>query len=647
MVKIKPILFIKIFLGLVTSCVFSKVIPQQCPPNIGFENGNFTNWTCHIGHVSASGVDNMISVAPVGGAVENRHTIYSRAGSVGVRDTYGDFPVTCPNGSGYSVKLGNSRGGHEAEAISYEFTIPANRNFYSLVYFYAVVFQNPNHKINEQPRLELEVKNLTDNVLIDCSSFTFIPFGSPLPGFFVSPISDSVFCKDWTPVTINLNGKAGKRIGLTFKTADCTFNRHFGYAYIDVNNDCSGEIVGANYCKDDTAVNVIAPYGFESYNWYSQNFAQQLGTGPVLSLKPPPPPGTSLALEVIPYNGYGCVDTFYAKLTDTLNLRAYAGADTLLCSLNSPVILGEPPRPGVIYAWSPQTGLSDPSSASPLASPDVSTQYILTIASNGGGCKSEDAVLITMSLVDTSMRLIGKNEYCSTSRDSAVFLLNEGNTIQWFKNGSAIGGENSVRYRAPSPGTYFARLRNPDGCELFTRKEVVAIETPRPGINYPVKYTIVNEPLPLLARDFQGTVRWSPGNYLNNSRIINPSFNSQQLIDVFYHIDIISRAGCLTTDFQLVKVIGEVKVMVPNAFTPNNGGANNYFLPISLGADIKVFKVFNRWGAQVFSQEQNELGWNGTHKGTPQSSGTYVWYLEAMGVDKKTYRKKGIVVLIR
>lgn len=38
----------------------------------------------------------------------------------------------------------------------------------------------------------------------------------------------------------------------TIQTADCTFRRHFGYAYIDVNSECSGRFEGASFCPEDT-----------------------------------------------------------------------------------------------------------------------------------------------------------------------------------------------------------------------------------------------------------------------------------------------------------------------------------------------------------------------------------------------------------
>ncbi len=205
----------------ITLLFFCTVIKAQtCPPNIDFENGTFQGWTCYAGGVYAAGGTNNISLAATGGPIFDQHTMYSRSNDAGALDYYGSFPVMCPNGSNYSVKLGNTNGGAQAEGISYEFTIPADRNTYSLIYHYAVVFQDPNHQPYEQPRLELEVMNTTDNELITCSSFTFFPNGSPLPGFFQSPNSDTtaVWCKDWSAVTINLNNKAGKTIRLFFKT---------------------------------------------------------------------------------------------------------------------------------------------------------------------------------------------------------------------------------------------------------------------------------------------------------------------------------------------------------------------------------------------------------------------------------------------
>jgi gliding motility-associated-like protein len=456
---------------------FFSANAQTCPANIDFEAGTFDGWTCYTGFATGNG-SNLISLVPSGGPVTERHTMYSSYPGNGL-DPYGGFPINCPNGSGRSIRLGNNFGGGEAEGISYEFTIPANENYYSLIYNYAVVFQDPNHEEYQQPRMEIEIINVTDNSVIYCSSFTFIPYGSLLPGFFESPNpqGDSpVWCKDWTPVSINLNGHAGKTIRLFFKTADCTFRRHFGYAYIDVNTECSGTFVGAAYCPDDTLVNVVAPYGFQSYSWYNNTFSQQLGTQQILTLRPPPPAGTTIAVELTPYSGYGCPDTLFALLIDSLTVTSHAGPDALSCN-HDPVPIGSPPRPGLVYRWSPATGLSSPDIANPHAAPDITTTYVLTTSHDGGGCIDTDTVVVQAGIIDNSLQLIGKAAYCIGSGDSAVLRVQPTDSIQWFKDDIAINGAHQTEYKVTQTGVYYALLFNSIGCNLPTARQSISISS--------------------------------------------------------------------------------------------------------------------------------------------------------------------------
>ena len=641
----KIALFLFIF-----SVSFVQIKAQNCPPNIDFEKGDFSGWTCYIGGVSAATGANVISLFPTGGPVYDQHTMYSAA-DAGATDYYGGFPVICPNGSLYSVKLGNNSGGAQAEGLSYEFTIPSDRNTYSLIYHYAVVFQDPNHLAYQQPRLELEIMDMTDNELISCSSFTFFPNGSPLPGFFMSAHSDTtaVWCKDWSAVTINLNEKAGKTIRLFFKTADCTFRRHFGYAYIDVNSECSSEFTGATYCHDDSAVTITAPYGYQGYTWFNSTFTQILGTQQTLHFNPPPPTGSVYAVELIPYDGYGCLDTLYANMVDTLSLKANAGPDVTACN-NNPVFIGAIPKPGVNYSWSPAFGLSNPQIANPKANPLANTPYELTVSSVGGGCVDKDIVVVKASHIDSSMLLTGKNLFCINTGDSAFLQVQPTDNIQWFRNSGMIAGANQAGFKINQSGKYYATLSNKDGCMINTRTEEIVIESPRPGISYPLQYAIINLPAELQARTFGTSVLWEPSAYLNNPAVVNPLFTAPSELEQLYTIRIKTAAGCITKDEQPVKVIKEVKVYVPTAFTPNNDGKNDFMKPIMLGIkELKYFRIYNRGGQLVYdyNYNSNQNGWDGKIGGIPQSTGVYVWMFRGTGWDKRTYTQKGTLALIR
>ena len=301
---------------LVTLFVFSA--RAQCPPNIGFEKGNFSNWQCSTGGATPAGPRFLFN-----GVVENRHTIIKNYFPSREVDRYGSFPVSCPNGSGYSVRLGNDETGSNAEQISYTFKIPADADIYSILYNYAVAMQSPGHPLNEQPKFTAKVFDVDNNSYIECSSFDFI--ASPgLPGFNYSPKDTSVLFKNWTPVTLKLNGRAGSTIRLEFTTSDCTNGGHFGYAYVDVDENCGSSIAGNKYCTRDAAVRLVAPAGFSDYRWYNSDFTKLLDSISVLNIVPAPPNNTVYALVVTPFPKLGCTDTLYTTIQfskDTVKLE--------------------------------------------------------------------------------------------------------------------------------------------------------------------------------------------------------------------------------------------------------------------------------------------------------------------------------------
>lgn len=634
-----------LFLYVLSVLSLQTAIKAQCPPNIDFEEGDFNGWSCYTGFTTGLDNSNQINLTLSGPMLE-RHTMY--ASNSGMLDKYGGFSVNSPNGSGHSIRLGNDMGGGEAEGISYEFTVPANRNVYSLMYYYAVVFQDPNHQEFQQPRMVVEITNITDNVLIECSSFSFIPYGSVLPGFFISPVAGDdgtpIWCKDWTAVTINLNNHAGKTIRLFFKTADCTFRRHFGYAYIDVNSECSDEFVGANYCADDSAVNVVGPYGYQNYTWRNEA-GQVLGNEQTLIMKPPPPPGTVLSLEVVPYSGYGCNDILYARMVDTLKVFARAGPDKLSCN-DEKVQIGTPPKAGFVYSWAPAAGLSAPDISNPLASPDITTAYVVTSRSVGGGCRTTDTVIVTASSVSNKMNLTGKDMFCEGYGDSAVLRVDPSDGIQWYRDNVLIRGATTDRLNITQSGSYHAVVLSAEGCIINTERQTIFIDKARPGITYPLEYAVMNLPYQLEARTFGTSVLWSPGTNLDNPAKVTPQFKG--VSDQLLTIEIKTNSGCITVDTQMVKVIKGAEIFVPTAFTPNNDGLNDLLRPTLMGIkDLQFFRIFNRWGQLLFETKTKRAGWDGRINGKLQAAGVVVWVAQGVGVDGKVHLKRGTTLLVR
>jgi len=567
---------------------------QNCPNNIDFENGTFDGWTCYTGTTSSDGTNNIITFNYSGSPVANQHTMNALNPGSGL-DPFGDFPVDCPNGSGHSIRLGNDQAGTQAEGVSYDFTVPANANIYNLIYNYAVVFQDPGHLPSEQPRLEIEILNLTDGTLIDCSSFTFYAVGNILPGFELSNHTfdnTPIWFKNWTAVSVNLDGLAGKDIRLFFKTADCTFRRHFGYAYVDVNTECSDKFTGAEFCPDDSVVLITAPYGYANYAWYNSSFTQLLGSLQTLTFDPPPAVGTSVAVILTPYAGYGCLDTLYTDLTNTLNYQAEAGTDAVSCN-RSVVQLGVPPKPGWNYQWSPSTGLNNPSVSNPLSSPGITTNYVLTVTHNGGGCRTTDSTLIKATVLDSALLVVGKDKWCLGSGDSSVLSVPPAASIQWFKNNTPITGATGITYRVTETGKYHALLSNNDGCTLTTQSkelEIASVPAVALALNAGSQCLLENEFV------FTNNSTASAGNMIyqwytgDGNNFTSPNLTHRFQVPGTYEVKLIVRTSSVCVDSSAVtvnvypNVIADFKapaVCINVPFLPHNNTIEPNSSPVS------------------------------------------------------------------
>ncbi len=107
--------------------------------------------------------------------------------------------------------------------------------------------------------------------------------------------------------------------------------------------------------------------------------------------------------------------------------------------------------------------------------------------------------------------------------------------------------------------------------------------------------------------------------------------------------------GCSTTDSILVAK--NCYVDIPNVFTPDGDGNNDYFLPrqfMSRGVQSYTMTVFDRWGKKIFeSNSTNGRGWDGKYNGEMQPQGVYIYLIDVTFVNNTNERYQGNVTLLR
>jgi len=480
----------RLFPTLVSLLFFVQQTNAQCPPNIDFEQGTFANWQCFIGHVDTLNLANVITLTP-SPPTQGRHEIIDSA-TAGL-DPYGNFRTVSPYGGHYAVKLGNDDIRSEAEGMSYTFQIPPSADTFSMTYYYAVVFEDPGHDAIEQPRFFVSAYDVLTGAVIDCASYNYVSNGS-IPGFLVSPGNSGVLYKEWSPASIDFSGLAGRQVRLEFKTADCTRGGHFGYAYVDVGTGCGGVLAVGAYCISTNSVTLNAPYGFQSYTWYNNNYTAVVGNTRTVIMSPPPPITSLFHVDMVPYPGYGCRDTADARVMvlpvpDT----PVTASNIYYCQHDIVAPLGASASPGHELLWYSNATGGTASSTAPIPSTaNMGNSYYWVSQKSLYGCEGpRKKITVTISPTPLVSFTINNNRQCQIG-NSFVFTSTSTNTFagsvcHWDFGDGQSSSQCAATHTYASDGQYNVTLTitNVINCNKQVSHTVYVIPKPTAAFAFP------------------------------------------------------------------------------------------------------------------------------------------------------------------
>lgn len=122
-----------------------------------------------------------------------------------------------------------------------------------------------------------------------------------------------------------------------------------------------------------------------------------------------------------------------------------------------------------------------------------------------------------------------------------------------------------------------------------------------------------------------------------------------------YLIKAISTEGCEAQDSIQVNVETVRKLFIPNAFTPNGDGNNDFFTVFGtkpLVQQVESLRVFDRWGQLVFEKTNfesstPELGWDGKIGSEEAQEGIYIYSVNVLFLDGETANFSGDLLLLK
>jgi gliding motility-associated-like protein len=194
--------------------------------------------------------------------------------------------------------------------------------------------------------------------------------------------------------------------------------------------------------------------------------------------------------------------------------------------------------------------------------------------------------------------------------------------------------------------TYSVSVYDTLGCPKHTIA-TVDVTTFRGLIAVVFKDTMVVQGEPVQLQGYGGQYyQWKPATWLSDPNISNPI--ARPFDDVTYTMVISNDDNCTDSAKVRVRAFKDPDLYVPTAFTPNSDGLNDLFKVVPVGFTLTELKIFDRWGNLMFMTRDETKGWDGTYKGQPLNTATFIWV--AAGKNKKTgamVTKKGQITLIR
>ncbi|MFK7833209.1 MAG: PKD domain-containing protein [Winogradskyella sp.] len=106
--------------------------------------------------------------------------------------------------------------------------------------------------------------------------------------------------------------------------------------------------------------------------------------------------------------------------------------------------------------------------------------------------------------------------------------------------------------------------------------------------------------------------------------------------------------GCVLSKELFLRVEKGYKIVVPDAFTPNEDGINDFFAPVSLGLNTLEINIYDTWGSLIYKESGDTIrGWDGRVKTEEAENGNYYYTFSAKTFYGEDITKQGAFVFIK
>jgi gliding motility-associated-like protein len=250
-----------------------------------------------------------------------------------------------------------------------------------------------------------------------------------------------------------------------------------------------------------------------------------------------------------------------------------------------------------------------------------------------------------------------------------------GTIVSWlwdFGNGLTYAGQNPVsaisynNTSSTTSATYSVSLTvtSNNGCSsvVVKSKYITVYPHPKPGFTYASddgsQIDVLNSNVHFYDQSLGATtVSWDLGDVFvspysaNYTSVRNPIHHYENEDSYTYYITqyVSNPYNCKDSITEPLVIKPTFTFFIPNAFSPNGDGENEYFKGTGIGIDNSTYTmlVFDRWGNKIFTSTDLEIGWDGRKNNTDVQEDIYVWKVSFKDVIGTKHEYHGTVSVVK
>jgi hypothetical protein len=246
-----------------------------------------------------------------------------------------------------------------------------------------------------------------------------------------------------------------------------------------------------------------------------------------------------------------------ASATFTYNVKPYlrfstvsVGRDTTICRGQSIQLRATGNDPAGTYTWYPTTNLSNPTVATPTASPDASTVYTVVFTDSRGCTSSRE---ITVTVLDPAVDIIPDSLMICKGDEVLLEATGNGTTFSWMPVTGLSNPSTSATIARPQQTTTYYLTTRIGACTATDSVTIIVYDPTAGGVSAGRDTSVCfGESVVLHPQMPVGTYVWSPADGLDNPFSQTPT--ARPAVTTTYHLVVTTATGCTVADSVTVTV---------------------------------------------------------------------------------------------